>query len=825
VDQGVDRLVYECGSLRIDPANRRLTRGGSDIALEPKAFAVLLVLLERADDLVTREELLDAVWGHRYVTPATLNRVMAVLRRALQDDADHPRLIQTVHGAGYRFIEAVRTISGSAGEPRAHFGPPSVAQLPAKLEALVGREGDLDRLSALLSQHRAVTIIGPGGMGKTQCALEAARLCGDRFPDGVWFFDLSPLGRAQEWLTALAGALSVPTAGAQPLLPRVVKALAQRQCLLVIDNCDRLASEIGSIVFGLLRGCALLKVLATSQRRLDFVGEHLVWLPPLTLPPPAAEAVRASLDDIASTAAVALLLTRATAVQPATALNPNNVADIVEICRRLDGMPLALELAAAQFAMLSPAAIGERLQQRLGVLASGSAGREPRHQTLHALVDWSYGLLSAQEQRLLCWLGVFLQGWTIDAAEHFGRALGIDRDRLLELHAGLVLKSLVVVDPSLAPIRYRLLETVREFALDLLRARMEEADARTAHLMFFVQLAERSHRGMLEMRADEWLERMRHEHSNIDSALGWARSGGADPHSALRLVGALMLYGKCKGESWLLAGWVERALDGVAPDNSQAYVRALLCSGLFKLYVQHPATETHLAAAVMLAERLGDRWANGCASASLAMWHAHMAQLDQARNLAEIAADLAEAESDDWLRSLVGLARSWIAIGSGDHSGAVAILHPLRRVGYDLHQYQMIDIYLALSLYGLGQEQQAAAVFLDVVDLAVRTRNLRALAGAMEGTAYLALSAARLEASARLLGKAADIREHSRSPLYRFWVSYHDQAMSLLGDRIGNAVCDALCTAGAGARDEVVIEEARALLREVARRQGPPSSG
>jgi non-specific serine/threonine protein kinase len=799
----------------VDPANRQLTRSGSDVALEPKALAVLVVLLERADDLVTRNELLDLVWGHRHITPATLNRVMALLRRALEDDVDHPRLIHTVHGAGYRFIGAVRRVAESREEPRAYFGPPAVARLPAKLEALVGRGRELDQLGSMLVGHRAVTIIGPGGMGKTQCALECGRLWSSRFPDGVWFFDLSPLERAQQWLVALAAALSVPTADAPQLLPRIAKALSGRTALLVIDNCDRLAAEIGTIVLKLLRSCPELNVLPTSQQQLDFVGEHLMWMPPLQLPPPAADARRLSLEEIAATPAVALLLARAAAVQPAFALGASNVGDVVEICRRLDGMPLALELAAAQFAMLSPAAIRERLQERFGLLASDSAGREPRHQTLHALVNWSYGLLSAQEQRLLCWLGVFLQGWTIDAAEQVGRALGIEDHRLLELHSGLILKSLVAVDPTLAPPRYRLLETVREFALQVLRTGGEEAAARTTHLQHFVQLAERSHREILDLRADEWVERLRHEHANIDGALRWARSGGADPRSALRLASSLMLYAKCHGQLWLMTVWADHALEGVAPEPSTPYVRALLCSGMFKLHVQDAATESRLREVIALAVPLGDRWAHGCASAYLAMWYANVGLLEAARDHAGTAADLADAEADDWLRALAGLAEAWIAIRANDHRQAVGTLEPLRRVGFDLHQYVMVDVYLALSHYGLGDWQRAAALCLDVFDLSLRTDNLRAQAGALEVSAYLAMRTSRPEVCARLLGKAADIRERTRAPLFSFWLGHHDEATSAARTRLGMQTFDTLLAAGAQARDEVVVEEARAMLRQL----------
>jgi non-specific serine/threonine protein kinase len=804
-----------CGDLRVDPANRYLTRGGNEIALEPKAFSVLLVLLARTGELVKRHELLDAVWGHRYITPATLNRVMTLLRRAFDDDADHPRFIHTVHGAGYRFVGAVERVAVPLGEARAHFEPPPIAQLPAKLEPLIGRERDLARLCAMLSEHRAVTVIGPGGMGKTQCALEVGRRCAGQFPDGVWFFDLSPLERVQDWVRALATTLSVPTAGTQTLLPRIALALAGRKALLLVDNCDQVAVEVGALVFELLRSCPDLRILTTSQQRLDFVGECLMWLPPLELPPPAAEAERVPLDEIASTPAVALLLVRASAVQPAIALGRDNVADIVEICRRLDGMPLALELVAAQFAMLSPAAIRERLRQRFSVLSSDSAGREPRHRTMQALVEWSYALLSASEQRLLCWLGVFLQGWTIDAVEAFGSALKIDGDELLQLHSGLILKSLVVVDPTLSPIRYRLLQTVREFALQLLRVRGEEAKARRAHLHYFVQLAERSHRDILESRVDEWLERLSHEHANIDAALTWAKSAG-DDEAALRLAGSLMLYCKSGTLTWLMAEWAERALNGVVPEPSHTYVRALLCSGVFKLYVQNPTIESHLTLVVLLAAQLGDHWAQCCASAYLALWDAHRGQLRQARTRAAVAAKLASDEKDDWLLSLVGWAKVWIALRSGEYNDALATLQPLRHVSFDPQQRQMIDIYLGLTHYVLGHWREAAAISIDVVDASLRTRGLRSTAAAIEIAAFLAMRTLRPEACARLLGKAADIRERTHSPLFSFWVAYDEEATNLARRQLGNEQFAALYAAGMAARDELAIDEARALLRQVA---------
>ena len=816
----MDTVIYQCGELRVEPANRRLTRGGIEIALEGKAFAVLLMLLERANELVTRDELLDAVWGHRHLTPATLNRAVALLRRAFEDEADDPRFISTVHGAGYRFIGTVERVAVPREHIRAHFGPPPIAQLPTRLEALIGRERELASLRSMLSEHRAVTVIGPGGMGKTRCALEVGRLCTADFPDGVWFFDLSPFERAQDWVTALAATLSVPTAGAQTLVHRTAAALVGRKALLLVDNCDRLATQIGILVFELLRSCADLKVLATSQQRLDFVGECLMWLPPLQLPPDGAEAVRVPLEKIASAPAVALLLARAQAARPTISLGRDNAVDIVEICRRVEGMPLALELAAAQFATLSPGDVRGRLSRHFGLLASDSAGREPRHQTMQALVEWSYGLLSGREQRLLSWLGVFLQGWTIDAVEAFASALKTDGAELLALHSGLILKSLVVADPTLSPTRYRLLEPVREFALKLLRARGEEGDARRAHLNHFVQLAERSHRGILESRADEWLARLSHEHANVDAALTWAKSDGRDDEAALRIAGSLMLYSKSTTLLWRMAEWADRALNGVVPEPSPTYVRALLCSGVFKLYVQNPTIESHLALVVVLAAQLGDRWAHACASAYLALWDANQGRLPQARARAAVAAKLAGEENDDWLLSLAGWAKAWIALGSGEYEDALATLQPLRRLSVDLQQHQMIDIYLSFTRYVLGHWREAAAMSIDVVDSTLRTRGLRSTAAAIEIAGYLGMRTARAEICARLLGKAADIRERSRAPHMSFWVAHNEEATNWARARLGDDRFHTCYRAGESARDELVIDETRALLCEIAAGQG-----
>lgn len=275
---------YRCGDFQVDLSNRRFLHLGREVVLEPRVLAVIAQLLSRPRELVTRNALLDAVWGHRYVTPSTLNRIIALARRAFGDDVSEPRYIQTVHGAGYRYVGP---ITGADAEPlnvRARFEPPFAARLPARIEALIGREAEIATLVRLLEKHRAVTVLGAGGMGKTRCALEAARRAATAYPDGVWFFDLSPVGHAGEWLRMLGAALAIPAAAPEALIPSLSTLLQDRKALIVLDNCERVAADLGTLVFQLLRATNALSFLATSQRPLNMTGEQTLRLPPLAVP-------------------------------------------------------------------------------------------------------------------------------------------------------------------------------------------------------------------------------------------------------------------------------------------------------------------------------------------------------------------------------------------------------------------------------------------------------------------------------------------------------------------------------------------------------------
>ena len=809
----MEAVTYLCGEVRVEPGNRRLSRAGSEIPLEPKAFAALLQLLARPGELVTRDELLDAVWGHRYVTPATLNRVVTLLRRAFGDDANAPRFIDTVHGAGYRYVGPLQRQESSAAELRARFAPPVSARLPARLEALVGRERELARLSELLAQHRGITLVGAGGMGKTQCALEFARESARLFPDGVWFFDLVPFENTLGWLKSMADALSVRADTESGLRAQVCAAFQGRKAMLVLDNCERIATAVGEVVLELLHSCEELRILATSQRSLSFRGEHLLSLPPLALPDQPWDAEPDSLARIAAAPAVKLLLLRTQALQSGFALSAENARSIVRICERLDGVPLALELAAVRLATLSPDEVLERLEQRFSFLSDSAAGRADRHQTLAALLEWSFGLLSAAERRLLEALGVFVQGWTAEAAEHVAGAIGMPAASVMPLLGALVSKSLVSVDPTLSPTRYRLLESVREFALGKLREGGAEALVRRAHLAYYCLLAERSRREILLPSVPQWNQRLKHEHGNIDAALEWSRSAaGRDDEAALRLVGALMLYAKCTGEGRRAIEWGQRALADSALVHSAAGARTLLTVGVNCFIVRHPLCGPTLAEAADIAARACDHWtvtyACGYAACELAL-----------RGDAEAAQVLAErtralAGEDALLGGLASLAQGFVCIARGELKQALPILAAAIDQGADDHQSHFLEMYAGLCSYALGDLPAAASMWSQSLQRSIRLRHVRGAAGSIEGTAYLDIRRGEFATGAWGLGAAQAVRDATSMPLLEFWRPHHAAAVAAAREALGSAQFEQAWAQGAHVRTETAVNQAVSRLRQ-----------
>jgi non-specific serine/threonine protein kinase len=805
---------YRCGDFLVDLGNRRFLHQGREVALEPRVFAVIAQLLRRSNELVTRDQLLDAVWGHRYVTPSTLNRLIALARRAFGDDVSEPRYIQTIHGSGYRYVGPVSSTDAETVNVKARFEPPFAARLPARIEALVGREAEIATLIGLIGKNRAVTVLGAGGMGKTRCALEVARRAAPAYADGVWFFDLSPVVQANEWLNMLAAALAVPAAVPEVLIPQLGLLLEDRAALIVLDNCERIAPDLGSFVFRLLRVTNAVRFLATSQRPLNLTGEQTLRLPPLRVP--ASETLAQITSEKASAyAAVQLLLTRIHATRPDLEINDGNAPVLSEISLRLDGMPLALELAAARFALLSPQQVLARLVQRFRFLESNCAGRDHRHRNLSSLLEWSYSLLSAEEQRLLNWTAVFVQSWSAEAFVVLAAALGHEPEAAIDLLSGLVSHSLVSVLMEVTPPRYRLLESVREYALLQLQTGSEEEQARAAHVNAMAQMCANSRQEMLAGRTAERIEQLVLDRGNITAALETTAAVRRDHPQALSILGSLLLYAKGHGDYMTMYRWCQMALDPSPGSRTEARARALLSFGVVQVYLQpeKPWMAGALADAAQVAAEHGDWWTEAYALGYSALECANDARADEAAGYAHRTRAAAELHDDDLLRGLAGLAHGWVWLARGQPERALAELSAAHELGCDPHQRHFIAMYVALARFALGHYPQAAQTWLASMNLSISLGNVRGMAGSIEGCAYLASHAGKWRVAARLLAAAKTTRERTRLPLFKFWWPHLEVVMRDLRSHLSPAEFEASWQAGAALRHEDATNEAVALLR------------
>jgi predicted ATPase/DNA-binding CsgD family transcriptional regulator len=430
--------------------------------------------------------------------------------------------------------------------------------LPASVSSFIGREHELREIGQRLPEHRLITLTGTGGTGKTRLALEAAAGALDQFADGVWLVELAGLSTSDLVAQTIAKVLALPETPDLAPLERLGAFLQARHLLLLLDNCEHLIEECARITAFLLARCPGLALLATSREPLAISGEVVLRVPPLRLPDPTQPVDWASL---LSYDAVRLFVERAHAVEPSFQLTASNAGAVVEICRRLDGIPLALELASARVNVLAVQEVAARLNDRFALLTTGQrSGLEPRHQTLRAAIDWSYTLLTVEEQTLLSRLAVFAAGFTLDTAEAVCSGEGIAEARMLDVVSSLVAKSLVVAETtSRAQARYRLLETIREYALEKLDVAGEAAPLRDRHLDLFLARAEEAASGLFDAYQQLWLNWLEVEHDNIRAALAWALHSGRI-EAGLRIAIALVRFWEIRGYVREGLAWFERLL-------------------------------------------------------------------------------------------------------------------------------------------------------------------------------------------------------------------------------------------------------------------------
>lgn len=464
----------------------------------------------------------------------------------------------------------------------------AIGYLPSPLTSFIGRERELVDVQRLMGHARLLTLTGAGGSGKTRLALEAAKAVRPDYVDGVWFVDLAAVGESLLVADAVAEVLGLDSGAAPSRVQALVDQLRRRSLLLVLDNCEHLLAACAQLVVALLAGSPGVKVLATSREPLHADGEYTYRVPSLPVPPPQ----RTDALDLAVLGrlpSVRLFVERAAQVRPGFALDADNARGVTELCRRLDGMPLALELAAARTAVLEPAEIVQRLGDALSMLGGGTSG-VTRHQTLRGTLEWSHELLTKPEQVLLRRLSVFAGGFTLDAVVSVCADPPLQPTELLDLLAKLVDKSLVVAERRGTGTRYRQLETVRQFGHENLDHAGEAAQLAAAHCAYFLAVAESHNPELATGVVIEQPKLLDREHDNLRAALRW--SCAREPETALRLAASLWRFWFVRGHAVEGARWVERAL-AVAPDPTRPRAAALI--GLTGLDSRQGRSDRHRA--------------------------------------------------------------------------------------------------------------------------------------------------------------------------------------------------------------------------------------
>jgi non-specific serine/threonine protein kinase len=618
---------YRCGHFEVRFSERQLLIDGRPAAVGARAYDVLVALIERRERTVLKQELLDLVWPGLVVEENNLQVQVTALRKLLG-----PRAITTVPGLGYRFTPAT--------EPEKPASPsvPPGGTPPRPLTTFIGREAELEALARLLGSSRLLSLAGIGGAGKTRLAIELGFRVADRYADGVRFVDLALVNSPDRVATEVARVVGVVEEPNRAIEETLVRHIASRQMLLTLDNCEHVLDVCATLVARLLTESAHLQLVVTSREALGVHGEQIFAVRPLSVPAPGSSIAVAQKAE-----AVQLFIGRARLVIPEFALSACNVASVVEICRRLDGIPLAIELAAARLRVLSVEEIRAKLGDRFRLLTAGSRAIS-RHQTLQAALQWSYEQLAPDEQSLLRRVSVFAGGWTLDTAMAVA-GQGAGEIELVHRFGRLVDKSLIVVEHHVdGPTRYSMLETVRQYAHERLLESGEAFAYHDAHLAYFLDFVTEAH-ARIATRFAATLARIDQELANLLLAHAWCDQPGVPAERGLELVAMLRRYWIERSQFMLGQQMFEQALrrPGVERPTVQR-AEALFSFGQhLHLAGRHAEALAPLIEALELARAQHNTNLSILCLAKLSGTHLMLGRLQEARACAEDGVELARA--------------------------------------------------------------------------------------------------------------------------------------------------------------------------------------
>ncbi|MBA3505009.1 MAG: tetratricopeptide repeat protein, partial [Betaproteobacteria bacterium] len=660
----------------------------------------------------------------------------------LRDLASPERVYQVVHPQLRQEFPALRSLESIPNN------------LPQQLTSFIGREHDLSEIKRLLRNTRLLTLLGVGGLGKTRLSLQVAAEVMDRYPDGVWFVELAGLRDERLVAQAVASVLGVKEEPGRPVVEALVKYVKDRQLLLILDNCEHLVHCCAELAKELLRSGSRLRILASSREHLHVAGETTYALPALAVPDPRQTNTVAALTQYE---AVHLFVDRASAGQPDFRLTEQNAVAVAGVCHRLDGIPLALELAAARVRTMSVDNIAARLSDRFRLLTGGDRTALPRQQTLRASIDWSYELLAESERALLRRLAVFAGGWTLDAVEAVGAGGDLDANDVLDLLTHLVEKSLVVAEAEGE--RYRLLETVRLYAQERLNESGEGDATRTRHLAYYLAFAERARPELMGPKQGWWLARLDLERENILAAHVWCDRAEDGAERGLRLVYLAKPYWLNRGLLGLGQRVTVEALARLGADErSLARCRGLSDAGQLSYFMgRYAEAKEYLEESLAIAREIGDKKRVAAVLQPLGM--ASLGQGDLAAALVHLREALALAQE-------LGNTREFAA--------ALNALAQLHRVKEELDAAQpLYETFLALARemgdrdsiaigllnlamvsIGRGSGEHAQEMLLDVLSIAEEIGSKPAGQGVLEVSAGLGALREEWERAAFFFGAA-----------------------------------------------------------------------